>query len=112
MEKHIIQQGLVISKKGEKLLKGGYKTDNLSEVKLNEKKIFENLTDRQKIKINQTLKGNNVKKNPELIPKAHSIAEHMKCETADDLMSIIEILGKELEGKYNRMFFFLNKDLK
>lgn len=67
------------------------------DVELNGVKIFENLDDRQKRTISKTV-GGTARSNKDLILTAHGIAEEMGYKTSDELMSMIEIVAKEVEG--------------
>jgi len=71
---------------------------NPEDVELNGVKIFENLDDQQKGAISRTV-GGTARSNQELVLTAHNIAENMGCKTSEELMSIIELVAKEVEGK-------------
>ena len=67
------------------------------DVELNGVKIFAKLSDREKWTVGNSLPEH--KRHAEVIlSTAHGIAEQLGCKTSDDLMSVIQILSKEVSG--------------
>lgn len=67
------------------------------DVKLNGVKIFAKLSDREKWTVSDSLPKH--KHHAEVIlSTAHGIAEQLGCKRSDDLMSVIQILSKEVSG--------------
>jgi hypothetical protein len=78
-------------------LKKSYTIDP-NEVELNGQKIFQNMDDRQKRRIGKVF-GGSAKCNKDIVAAAHAVAESMHCTTANELMSIVEIVVSEVKGK-------------
>ena len=68
-----------------------------NDVKLNGHKIFENMTERQQRRVGKVF-GGSARYDKNIVGTAHTIAESMKYNTADELMSVIEIVAATVEG--------------
>lgn len=73
--------------------------DDPDNYELNGKKIFKNLDDRQKGRANKVL-GPLKKSGSDIAATAAKIAESMQCDTADELLSITEIVMAEVKGTH------------
>lgn len=78
---------------------------NPNDVELGGKKVFANMNEMQKGRIDKVFGGSARKYNQNIVKTAHDIAEFMGCTSVDELMSIIEIVAAEVKGIYSFNLF-------
>ena len=55
------------------------------------------MTERQQRRVGKVF-GGSARNDANIVKTAHTIAESMNCTTADELMSVIEIVAAEVKG--------------
>ncbi|KAH9501926.1 hypothetical protein DERF_012735, partial [Dermatophagoides farinae] len=83
---------------------------NADKIEIDGKKIFDNLNDRQKSRLNNVI-GDTAGKNENILNEAISIVIGMGMNNIDDVLSIVEILTAELKKLFpNHHFQFIDKE--
>lgn len=95
-----INQGPVNCAKNLKKLEKCLGKGDLEKLELNGKKIFKDLGDREKGRVGKVYGQRDCKYNNDIAETAFAIAESMKFDTADELMSITEIVVAEVRGNF------------
>ena len=73
-----------------------FKDMNADDIDVNGKKIFQNLSDRQKSQVNKVI-GGTAGKNEHILNEAINISRQMGCDNVDDVLSVVELLCAELK---------------
>lgn len=81
-----------------------FKRSDLENAKLNGKKIFDNLTDRQTNRVNRAI-GGAAGTNKLIVTTAIDISEKMNLTNIDDVLSIVEIISAQLKKGIIRKYF-------
>lgn len=98
---YITQKPAEFQKVSKKLQKC-FGQDNLDDIKLNGKKIFKDLNDRDKKRVRKVFEPQ--KYDPDIAGTSLEIAELMNCQTADEFMSITEIVIAEVKGNITTVY--------
>ncbi len=94
---HLINSGANTAYRNK--LKKCYGRNDVELITLNDEKIFDNLTASQKSEVDKKI-GGTARKNPDIVRTAHDVAESMGVKNLEDFLSIIEIVAKEVGGKW------------
>ncbi|KAI2807891.1 hypothetical protein BLOT_005831, partial [Blomia tropicalis] len=76
-----------------------FKDMNADDIDVNGKKIFQNLSDRQKSQVNKVI-GGTAGKNEHILNEAINISRQMECDNVDDVLSVVELLCAEIKQKH------------